>query len=198
VQGLDIATALDWRGRTVVDRDGERIGTLKEIYLDEAERPGWGSIHTGLFGVRETLVPLSETHPEGDQLRVPYERDHVKDAPNVDPDVQLTADEQELLYRRYGFETETSAEEPKPEPETGAVAAAAADEARAQSSEPQATDDAMTRSEEEVHIGKRTRERGRVRLKKYVVTDYVQTEVPVKREEVRLEREPPEEGDERE
>jgi stress response protein YsnF len=52
----------------------------------------------------------------------------------------------------------------------------------------------MTRSEEEVRIGKRTRERGRARLKKYVVTDYVEKKIPVKREEVRLEREPPPES----
>jgi sporulation protein YlmC with PRC-barrel domain len=169
VPGLDIATALDWRGRTVVDRDGERIGTLKEIYLDEDERPGWGSIHTGLFGLRETLVPLAEVRAEGDELRVPYERDRVKEAPSVDPDVQLTADEEERLYRHY---------------ESGPAASAPAD-------------DAMTRSEEEVSFGKRTRERERVRLKKYVVTDYVEKKVPVKREEVRLEREPPE-GAERE
>jgi hypothetical protein len=50
---------------------------------------------------------------------------------------------------------------------------------------------AMTRSEQEVRRGKRTRERGRARLKKYVVTDYVDKKIPVKREEVRLEREPP-------
>jgi stress response protein YsnF len=210
VPGLDIATALDWRGRTVVDRDGERIGTLKEIYLDEGERPGWGSIHTGLFGLRETLVPLSEAQVDGDQLRVPYEGEHVKDAPNVDPDVQLTADEEELLYRHYGYGTDVSGEQPEPEHRTGAVAAGggeaqaqaertspATDDAGAQPTEPRSTDDAMTRSEEEVRFGKRTRERERVRLKKYVVTDYVEKKVPVKREEVRLEREPPEEGDER-
>jgi stress response protein YsnF len=53
-----------------------------------------------------------------------------------------------------------------------------------------AEDDAMTRSEEEVRIGKRVRERGRVRLKKYVVTDYVEKKVPVQREEVKVEYEP--------
>ena len=181
---LDIETALEWRGRTVIDRDGEKIGTLKEIYLDEAERPSWGSIHTALFGLRQTLAPLSEARPEGDQLRVPYAREHVKDAPNVDPDVQLTPEEQQLLYAHYGGagdEEAQSAEEPRPQDpdatrEGGAVAAG---------------DDAMTRSEEEVRIGKRTRERGRARLKKYAVTDYVEKKIPVKREEVRLEREPP-------
>jgi stress response protein YsnF len=200
VQQLDIATALEWRGRTVVDRDGEKIGTLKEIYLDESERPGWGSVHTGLFGLRETLVPLSEAQAEGDQLRVPYERGQVEDAPNVDPDVQLDAEDEQRLYRHYGLGTDTSGEPAERAEEPGAVTA----EPSSSPDEPepagagaasQPTDDAMTRSEEEVRIGKRTRERGRVRLKKYVVTDYVEKKVPVKREEVRLEREPPDEGD---
>ena len=167
-------TALDWRGRTVVDRAGEKIGTLKEIYLDERERPSWGAVHTALFGLRQTFVPLTEARPEADELRVPYERDHVNDAPNVDPDVQLSADEEQQLFRHYGMGDAEGDERPHGD---------------------SAPDDAMTRSEEEVSIGKRTRVRGRVRLKKYVVTDYVEKKVPVKREEVRLEREPPEDAD---
>jgi len=184
----DIQTALDWRGRSVVDRGGEKIGTLREIYLDQSDRAAWGAIHTALFGLRQTLVPLSDARLEGDRLRLPYEQDHVKAAPNVDPDVQLTTQEEEQLYHHYGMATEqrdeptTSAEEP------GAVAV------ESTAREP-SRDDAMTRSEEEVRIGKRTRDRERVRLKKYVVTDYVEKKVPVKREEVRLEREPPEEPD---
>jgi sporulation protein YlmC with PRC-barrel domain len=159
VVGPDIRTALDWRGRSVVDRDGEEIGTLKEIYLDQDERPAWGSVHTALFGLRQTLVPLTEASVDGDRLRVPYEREH---------------------HYGIGGEQDADVEEP------GAVAAPPRS-----APEGQSADDAMTRSEEEVRIGKRTRERGRARLRKYVVTDYVETKVPVKREEVRLEREPP-------
>jgi sporulation protein YlmC with PRC-barrel domain len=177
VQRLDIETALEWRGRTVVDRDGEKIGTLKEIYLDEAELPSWGSIHTGLFGLRQTLAPLTDAQPVGDELRVPYERERVKDAPNLDPDVQLTVDEEQRLYRHYG------------------LAAASDEQSEPADTASQPGGDAMTRSEEEVRIGKRTRVRGRARLKKYVVTDYVEKKVPVKREEVRVEHEPPDTGD---
>ena len=100
---LDIETALDWRGRTVVDRDGDKIGTFDELYLDEDDRPAWGAVTTGLFGMRQTFVPLSEARPEEDVLRVPFGKDMVKDAPNVDPDAQLSADEEELLYRHYGL-----------------------------------------------------------------------------------------------
>jgi Domain of unknown function (DUF2382)/PRC-barrel domain len=162
---VDIDTALEWRGRTVIDRDGEKLGTLKEIYLDEHERPNWGSIATGLFGTRETLAPLKNAQLAGDELQLPFTGDQVKDAPSVEPEVQLSTDEEQQLYRHY---------EPP-----GA----------AQRAEP---DDAMTRSEEEVTLRKQQRPRERVRLKKYVVTDYVKKTVPVQREKVRLEHEPPE------
>src|SRR3954468_22495297 len=100
---LDIETALDWRGRKVVDRDGDKIGTFDELYLDESDRPAWAAVTTGLFGMRQTFVPLSEAQADGDVLRVPFGKDMVKDAPNVDPDTQLDPEEEELLYRHYGL-----------------------------------------------------------------------------------------------
>jgi len=48
----------------------------------------------------------------------------------------------------------------------------------------------MTRSEEQLHVGTETRETGRARLRKFIVTENVTKTVPVSREEVRLEREP--------
>jgi Domain of unknown function (DUF2382)/PRC-barrel domain len=196
---IDIDTALDWRGRTVVDRAGEKIGTLENIYLDEDQRPRWGSIRTGLFGRRETLAPLDEARQEDDHLRLPFDGDQVQQAPNLDPDVQLAEDEEEQLYRHYGL-----ASAPGDSSQTGAVEASAgapepvhtADSPEGGGSQPgPGAPDAMTRSEEEVHISKRPRERGRARLKKYVVTDYVEKKVPVQREEVRVEYEPTEASD---
>jgi hypothetical protein len=181
---VDIDTALDWRGRTVLDRDGEKVGTLREIYLDEDDRPAWGSVHTGLFGLRQTFVPLGDAQATDDELRLPYDGGHIKDAPRIDPDVQLSAAEEERLFRHYGS-SEPSGEQ------GGAVALGEAADADADpAAEAPATtegEDAMTRSEEEVSIGKRVQPRERVRLRKYVVTDYVKRTVPVQREEIRLE-----------
>src|SRR4051794_41807934 len=95
---MDIATALEWRGRTVVDRDGDKIGRLEELYLDEDDRPAWAAVATGLFGRRQSLVPLADLRPDGDDLRVPYEKDRVKDAPNVDPDDRLSGEEEDRLH----------------------------------------------------------------------------------------------------
>ena len=171
---LDIDTALEWRGRTVVDRDGEKVGTLRDIYLDEDERPHWGSVATGLFGRSETLVPLGAATPAEDALELPFTGEQVKGAPHVDPDVQLTPEEEAELYRHYELEDDEPPPKDEPPPD-----------------EP-STDDAMIRSEEEVSVSKQARPRERVRLKKYIVTDYVKKTVPVQREKVALEHDPPE------
>ena len=44
----DMTEAYDWSGRTLVDRHGERIGKLEELYVDEATgEPEWAAVHTG-------------------------------------------------------------------------------------------------------------------------------------------------------
>src|SRR4051794_21879435 len=175
---LDIETALDWRGRTVVDRDGDKIGTFDELYLDESDRPAWGAVTTGLFGMRQTFVPLSEARPDGDVLQVPFGKDMVKDAPNVDPDTQLSPDEEDVLYRHYGLRGRDASDDGAPRDDVEDDAAGreapvadaeavrerdAEDEAAAGGAEPVRERDGdgeggeMIRSEEEVDVGTRRR-----------------------------------------
>ncbi|MBI5106801.1 MAG: PRC-barrel domain-containing protein [Solirubrobacterales bacterium] len=105
----DIDTVLGWRGRRVRDREGEELGKLGDVYLDrEDDRPAWAGIRTGLFGRRETIVPLqgvSETE-DGD-LRLPYDAALVRDAPNVDPDVAPSEEEERLLREHFSAQHET-------------------------------------------------------------------------------------------
>ena len=122
---LDIDTALDWRGRTIVDRDGDKIGKLDELYLDESDRPAWGAVTTGLFGRRQSFVPLADLRPAGDDLQLPYEKDRVKDAPNVDPDEQLSGEEEDALHRHYGIATGPADDGPGAEAEPAERAEAA-------------------------------------------------------------------------
>jgi uncharacterized protein (TIGR02271 family) len=178
---MDTETIGDLRGNDVLDRDGEKIGKLEEIYLDEQSgRPEWALVKTGLFGGRSTFVPITDAQQGEDGLRVPYEKDQVKDAPNVDADQRLTPEEEAELYRFYGRDY---GEQPNGQADTAAGGPGH------DTSGPN-TDSAMTRSEEELAVGKTQREAGRARLRKYVVTEEVQQTVPVQREEVRLEREP--------
>jgi uncharacterized protein (TIGR02271 family) len=171
---------LDWRGRTVVDRDGEKIGKLDEIYVDrQTDEPEWALVNTGLFGTKSSFVPLKGATSAGDDVRVAYAKDQVKDAPSIDPDGELSQQEEEGLYRHYAIDYS--------EQRSGSGLPRAT--SRDPGGEP-GRDDAMTRSEEELRVGTTERERGRARLKKHVVTEDVQETVPVRREEARVEREP--------
>jgi PRC-barrel domain/Domain of unknown function (DUF2382) len=100
-----IETARGWRGRVMVDRDSNKIGEVVDIYLDnETDRPEWAVVQTGLFGLRSSFVPLAEAREVGDELQVPHQRLQVKQAPNIEPDGQLSAAEEAELYRHYGLD----------------------------------------------------------------------------------------------
>src|SRR5215207_3752610 len=100
-----IETARGWRGRVMIDRDRNKIGEVVDIYLDnETDRPEWAVVRTGLFGLRSTFVPLAEAREVGDELQVPHQRLQVKQAPNIEPDGQLSAAEEAELYRHYGLD----------------------------------------------------------------------------------------------
>lgn len=180
-------------GGNVVDNDGDKIGSIGQIYLDDQSgQPAWVTVKTGLFGGGESFVPLREADVTGDDLRVPYDKDKVKDAPRVkDADSHLSEDEEGELYRYYGAggaDYDTSYDTSYGT-SSNHDAVSSHDDTGHDTSGPD-TDSAMTRSEEQLNVGTETRETGRARLRKYVVTENVSTTVPVSHEEVRLEREP--------
>jgi len=184
------------RGDALYDSAGEKIGTIEEIYLDNAtDEPEWALVNTGLFGTKSTFVPLRDATEDGDALRVPYEKAQVKDAPRIDPDGELAQSQERELYAHYGLGcSEARSDSGLPEGGTGTSAGTSAGQdapgTTGRDLSGPTTDDAMTRSEEEVEVGTTERESGRARLRKYVVEEQVTKTVPVTREEVRVEREP--------
>jgi sporulation protein YlmC with PRC-barrel domain len=101
----DIDTVLDWKGRTIIDRDGEKVGKFEEIYLDdETDRPEWAAVKTGRFGLKQSFVPLSEVQDVEGELQVPWEKEHIEGAPKVDPDGELSQEEEATLYEHYGLD----------------------------------------------------------------------------------------------
>jgi hypothetical protein len=87
----DAETVLGWRGHELVDRDGEKIGKIAEIYLDEhTGEPGWVTVRTGLLGRRDVAVPVGDAISEGDIVRVPFYKEHVEGAPDLDPEQDAT------------------------------------------------------------------------------------------------------------
>src|SRR3954449_6959412 len=99
----DLDTMLGWRGKTVLDRDGEKVGTLGDLYLDrKTDRPAYAGVRTGLFKRNESIVPLEGAREIDGDLLLPYAAEQIREAPNVDPDVALSDEEEERLHSHYG------------------------------------------------------------------------------------------------
>jgi len=196
-------------GKDVYDESGDKIGSAGEVYLDdETGQPEWVTVRTGLFGTKESFVPIRNADLTDDGVRVPVSKDRVKDAPKIDTDGHLSPQEEEELYRYYGMGTgmdtgmgtrtetmDSGMDTGLPTETTTGMAGTgyATDDAPGtvgRDTSGPTTDNAMTRSEERLNVGTRSEEVGRARLRKYVVTENVTETVPVSREEVRVEREP--------
>lgn len=178
-EGPAMTEAYDWKGRKVVDSDGDKVGKVEEVYQDtESGQPEWALVDTGLFGGKSNFVPLAGARPSGEEVQLNFSKEQIKDAPGIEVDGELSSAEEQALFEHYALGYSA--------PEPGGESSETTDR---DTSGP-TTDQAMTRSEEEVKVGTRQRESGRVRLRKYVVTEEVTKKVPVKREKVTLEREP--------
>jgi uncharacterized protein (TIGR02271 family) len=198
-----IETVQSWQGRTMVDPAGDKLGTIDAIYLDDQTgQPEWATVTSGLFSARTAFVPLAQAQDTGGSVQVPYDKDQVKDAPSMEADGQLSQDDEAELYRHYGLDySEHRSDSGLPAGIAGqgidsrdrngdGIYDDVQDSAVGRDTSGPTTDDAMTRSEEELRVGTESRERGRARLRKHVTTEQQTVTVPVQREEVRVEREP--------
>lgn len=178
-------TYIDWIGHQAIDTSGQKVGKISQVYLDDVSgTPEWISIKTGMLGNASSFVPLQGTRLEGDTLILPYDKGKVKGAPSVDEDKDghLGEDEERELYQYYGVNWDRST--------GGGTLSFESTRTQGHDTSGPPTDDAMTRSEEEVSVGVATREAGKARLRKHVVTEDVNTTVPVSHEEAHLERQP--------
>lgn len=101
---IPIDQALEWRGRQVLDREGNKIGTFDEIYLDEGtNEPAWAAVKTGLFSRRRRVVPISAAEADGSHIRVPFTKREVKSAPTIDSEGWVSERDQTAIFRHYGL-----------------------------------------------------------------------------------------------
>ena len=86
-------------------RRATRSASVGQVYVnDETGVPDWVTVNTGLFGMKENFAPLHGSSFNGDDLVLPFDKDVVKDSPEVADSEHLDADEQQALYcyyRRY-------------------------------------------------------------------------------------------------
>jgi len=196
MSNMDQQEMASWVGRTLVDSDGDKIGKIADIYLDEdTDKPEWIAVNTGMFGSKVSFVPIEGASASGgDEIRVRHAKSAVKDAPNAEADGALSQDDEARLYSHYGMSYgEARSDSGLPEGGQSGQQRTADTSTTTDTTERKgdagAADNAMTRSEEELRVAKTKQEAGRVRLRKWVDTERVTETVPVQREEVRVERE---------
>jgi uncharacterized protein (TIGR02271 family) len=158
----------EMRNASVYDNAGEKIGKVEEIFYDHQTRsPEWVGIGTGFFGTKRVLVPVRGAKVTEDGLAVAYPKDHVKDSPDIDEEEISPEREAELDAYYHGA--------------TGGAAQAPSNGGDAET---------VTRSEEELEVGKRSVDAGSARLRKWVETEPVALDVDLHREVARVTREP--------
>jgi len=173
------------RGADVYAEDGEKIGSVEDVFVDEQTgQPEWIGIGTGLLSTKRVLVPVQGASLAEDRITVPYPKDQVKDSPDIDSDA-ISQETESQLYSYYGLGYSEQRSDTGL-PEGGVGRAGAEDEALDTGVE----GDSVTRSEEELRVGKRDEEVGRLRLKKWTETEQVDVPVDVRREQARVTREP--------
>jgi sporulation protein YlmC with PRC-barrel domain len=101
---VGIDQVLDWRGRTVVDRDGRKVGVFDEIYIDEeTHQPTWAAVKMGTLRLRRRVVPVAEAEPFEGGVRIPFTKDDVRSAPTIDSDGWVSERDTATILRHYGM-----------------------------------------------------------------------------------------------
>ena len=99
----------DWEGQAVLDRAGEKIGKIEEIFLvEDTGRPEWALVKVGRLKGHTTLVPLRSAYQSADGVKVSVPKDVVEDAPAIKNESELSESQVEALYRHYGLDSGNS------------------------------------------------------------------------------------------
>lgn len=191
---LDRDSADSVLAATAYDRSGDKIGSVGRLYMDDdTGEPAWVSVRTGLFGTKESFVPLQGASLDGDRLTVEVTQDAVKHAPQVDlDDEHLGLEQSQELYRYYGIAEPGGQGLDGPEP-LGDRPGGGLDPspAESESHDPPPPLPAMTPQTSDSDV-QETGTPG-LRLRRHVIHEEQTITVPVVREEYVLEGEP--EGD---
>lgn len=183
-QKLTLDQLEQMQGEAVYSSEGEKIGTVEEVFYDEqTNTPEWIGIGTGFLGTKRVLVPIEGATSGEDGLTVPFAKDQVKDSPDVDGD-EIGQDTEAELYAHYGLAySERRSDSGLPE----GGRRRSMDQGLSRADEDST---GVVRSEEELQVGKQQTEAGRMRLRKWVETEPVETQVELKRETVHVDRQP--------
>ena len=90
---------------TAYDRDGEKLGSVKEVYInDSTGQPDFVELGHGLFGMSSSIVPLRGHRLDGENLQLAFTKDRIQDAPNIRDDDHLSDEDHATIYRHFGLD----------------------------------------------------------------------------------------------
>ena len=181
----DRFTAIEDRfsGYEVYDRNGEKIGKVDDLFVDEQDNPEYIGVKMGFLGTSSTLIPwqLATVDESASRIEVATDKETAKNGPTFDDDREITPEYENQVHSYYGLQRAEASAEPAA---YGAYAREATDEDELR----------IQRSEEELRAGTREREAGALNVRKRVRTERETIEVPTRHEEVTVERVPVSEG----
>jgi uncharacterized protein (TIGR02271 family) len=186
-------------GYDVNDSSGNKIGKVDNVWVDDATNElEFVGVKTGWLMGKTHVIPVANAQIADGSIQVPFDEERIKNAPSFSGDDELSPDQEDEIYSYYG-EGRSTAASPSGLP-TGTGTGYSSDTMDTVSSDygtgtsgvvDNATDDqSLTLHEEELEVGKREVESGRVRLRKMVHTEHQEVPVELRREEVQIERVP--------
>lgn len=150
----DMSDPATLTGAPVQGSGGEKLGKVHSVYYDnDTNKPEWVAVKSGLFGGHVSLVPLNQGNWDGNALTVPFGTEQLKNAPHHDPDVEISVRDEEELYRHYGVDYSQSEGQPR-----GGESERIGRGGPGRDTSGPNTDEAMTRSEEQLRVGAESRE----------------------------------------
>ena len=177
----DRFTAIEDRfaGYEVYDQAGEKIGKVDDLFVDENDNPEYIGVKMGFLGMSSTLIPMEicTVDEAGQRINVATDKETAKNGPTFEDDREITPEFENEVYSYYGLQRTQTTEEPGA---YGAYQGETTDEEELR----------VQRTEEELRAGTREREAGALNVRKRVVTERQQMEVPTRREEVTVDRVP--------
>src|SRR5215213_5433512 len=91
----------------VYDNQGERIGKVDDLFVDETDREEYIGVKMGFLGLKSTLIPMDIVRVnEGERtIEVSDSKDHVRNAPSFDDDEDITPDFEDRIRSHFGLES---------------------------------------------------------------------------------------------
>src|ERR671921_201389 len=220
-QRSDRFTAIEdqYAGYEVYDRDGDKIGKVDDLFVDENDQPEYVGVKMGFLGLQGTsLIPmeLARVDENDRRIEVSVDKAQVKEGPSFNDDEDITPDYEQRVYSHYGLQRAQTGGEQRGgygdyygddqeagkvgpgmregDTETGEFRGHSEDDEGVHQSHGSDLEDEDElrgqRTEEELKAGTREREAGALNVRKRVRTDREQVRVPTRREEVSVERVP--------